>query len=228
MNHRAHGDRCASRHCVDGVCCGDASFRPCEACNRPGTEGSCTPRVDGTACDGGNGVCTGGTCSQCGSPGQPCCPGSACAEFGCCNLATGRCVAAHDTCAGEHVACDCGEEWACDDRGLRFSCTRPGVCRPNHAPIASDVSIEYEGLGAECIGVVLTALEADHEHWVLSRILTLPEHGLIYFTSFLASEPGAPGPLPPLNDWPRDCYPGCLLNNKIVGGAFQHSDASPR
>src|SRR5690349_10017607 len=36
------GSRCASGLCVDGICCKSACGT-CQACNLPGTEGSCSP-----------------------------------------------------------------------------------------------------------------------------------------------------------------------------------------
>ncbi|MEZ4229571.1 MAG: DNRLRE domain-containing protein [Polyangiaceae bacterium] len=68
--------QCASGNCVDGVCCDTACNGQCEACNEPGSVGTCstitgTPR-NGRASCGGTGVCAGscdGTSGTCAYPG---------------------------------------------------------------------------------------------------------------------------------------------------------------
>lgn len=39
---------CASGYCVDGVCCGSACSAGCQACDLPGSVGTCAPRPRGT------------------------------------------------------------------------------------------------------------------------------------------------------------------------------------
>ncbi len=60
---------CTSGYCVDGVCCQSACSGPCQQCNAPGAEGTCTIERVNTdplgVCDGSQ-VCS--TSGQCGSP----------------------------------------------------------------------------------------------------------------------------------------------------------------
>ncbi|MFO0675835.1 MAG: hypothetical protein U0169_04835 [Polyangiaceae bacterium] len=59
---------CAAGACVDGVCCNRACEGQCEACDVPGSVGSCVP-VDGaphgarTACEPGTDTCTAKVCA---------------------------------------------------------------------------------------------------------------------------------------------------------------------
>jgi hypothetical protein len=66
---------CASGYCVDGVCCGSACAGVCEACNLPGSVGTCAARSAGTDPDNECGAyyCSG---AGCGGPIAGGCPGS--------------------------------------------------------------------------------------------------------------------------------------------------------
>lgn len=59
----AASEECPSGHCADGTCCDGACAGPCEACNLPGSEGSCRPHPSATDPDGD---CAGGRCDGSG------------------------------------------------------------------------------------------------------------------------------------------------------------------
>lgn len=50
-------DACGSGFCVGGVCCDLACDNPCEACNLPGAEGTCSLSI-GTLFGGGTNACS--------------------------------------------------------------------------------------------------------------------------------------------------------------------------
>jgi hypothetical protein len=90
----AAGSECVSTRCVDGVCCNNACTTLCEACNVPGSLGTCTAVPKGQD----DGVCVGTTQSCNGSNdcddenGVPCAANSAClsnfcVDGVCCNSA---------------------------------------------------------------------------------------------------------------------------------------------
>src|SRR5207245_8824783 len=70
-------NQCASGQCVDGVCCATACSGQCQACDVPGSAGTCTnvigaPRgarqacaSDGSACGG---ICEGSSATACAYP----------------------------------------------------------------------------------------------------------------------------------------------------------------
>jgi outer membrane protein OmpA-like peptidoglycan-associated protein len=81
-------NQCASGQCVDGVCCATACGGQCQACDVPGSAGTCTnvigaPRgarpacaSDGSACGG---VCDGSSATACAYPAaETVCRGAAC------------------------------------------------------------------------------------------------------------------------------------------------------
>ncbi len=126
-------NQCASGACVDGVCCNTACDGQCEACDVPGSVGTCTavsgaPHGERPACAGAGSSC-GGTCD--GSDRDACAFPSAQTE----------CVAASCTNGVEtHVAkCDgagqCGTpttklcgDYACGQTTCRTECTSNADC----------------------------------------------------------------------------------------------------
>lgn len=113
--------QCASKHCVDGVCCDTACDGACESCNGGAAPGTCSP-------------------DPLGSPGTP-----ACAPFQC-NGASGVCpttCASNDDC-GSGLACVNGACAACPPGSVEFAPT--GVVDSFTVPsCASVVTIEAWG-----------------------------------------------------------------------------------
>jgi MYXO-CTERM domain-containing protein len=67
----ASGDECASKNCIDGVCCNNACDGQCQACNLAGSAGTCSavkgdPVGGRAACNGGGTACA-GTCDGVGA-----------------------------------------------------------------------------------------------------------------------------------------------------------------
>jgi hypothetical protein len=90
--------QCNSGICADGYCCSTLCINNCEACNVPGSEGTCTflpfghqPNVDCPdpgVCDGAGGCCfPNGTVS----PAENCCSGFAPQNVCCDTACTGAC-----------------------------------------------------------------------------------------------------------------------------------------
>jgi hypothetical protein len=158
---------CTSGHCVDGVCCNGTCLQQCEACNEPGSEGSCVPikgapRTMRPACKGDPASC-GGACDgikptecayapatkECGSK---CSTGievkSNCDGAGTCAVGTPRTCGAY-ACDAE-TACktsctttaDCGEKYGCVD----------GKCLPAQSKCSDDgsKSIGFDGKETLC------------------------------------------------------------------------------
>ncbi len=126
------GAQCASGSCVDGVCCNTACNGQCEACDVPGSLGTCTavtgaPHGVRRAC-GGSGVCA-GTCdgstrATCTFPndqtmcGMPSCTAGVQTSVATCD---GR-----GTCLPPSMR-DCGR-YACGPSACRTSCDTDVEC----------------------------------------------------------------------------------------------------
>lgn len=132
---------CTNQHCVDGVCCNRPCADQCEACNEPGTEGTCStvksgpPRGDRPACDGSGvcqGECGGDSATRCSYAGleKVCSPtscsggkattASVCNGSGACTgtdtstCASGQCAGDGTKCSGSCSAASCGTTAYCD------------------------------------------------------------------------------------------------------------------
>jgi hypothetical protein len=92
---------CVSGNCIDDLCCDTACTATCEACNLPGSEGTCDYVPAGTdpdsecagplVCDGA-GSCSGGNGAPCGSPSE--CLSGNCVDGYCCDTScSGLCEA---------------------------------------------------------------------------------------------------------------------------------------
>ena len=138
--------QCASGTCVDGVCCNTTatSCGQCQACNVPGSAGTCAP-TSGGSCDDGNactqndtcqgGVCTGSNLVTCGASDQ-------CHGAGTCNPSTGACsnpAAPNGTACNDGNACtqnDTCQGGVCTGSnlvtcGASDQCHGAGTCNPS-------------------------------------------------------------------------------------------------
>jgi hypothetical protein len=86
---------CGGSACIDGVCCNStaSSCGQCQACNVPGSVGTCAPTTGGS-CDDGNActlvdACQNGTCV--GGASVTCSPSDQCHVAGICDSNTGIC-----------------------------------------------------------------------------------------------------------------------------------------
>lgn len=129
--------QCAKEFCEQNTCCNEECAGPCKACNRPGTEGICTPlpkslqvegcKAAGQACDG---------LGQCGALAKA--PLGALCNFGT-DCASGACKS--DTCRSQNGQ-PCVEDLECFSNRCDpvtktcKSCNEPGILCP---------------LGTECV-----------------------------------------------------------------------------
>ncbi len=117
--------------CADGVCCNERCDGACEACNEPGSEGTCVavtgPPRNGHVCGEDadvdcRGTCTGFERKSCGPArdGAPCgveaCNGGVATVRGTC--ASGRCLSEERACA----------PYACGPASCRSSCEHDWQC----------------------------------------------------------------------------------------------------
>jgi hypothetical protein len=138
---------CASRFCVDGVCCDTKCDGQCQACAEPGSVGSCVavkgaPRAPRTGCAGVDpacaGACDGTDIAGCSYPsaGRTCGAGCVAGSISVCD-ATGTCLDP-SPCSG-NLACDAPTgkcKTACvgdEDCASGFVCGA-GKCAPKPAP----------------------------------------------------------------------------------------------
>jgi hypothetical protein len=80
-------------------------------------------------------------------------------------------------CAGEHMVCDCRPEMTFGDEGLRFTCTRPGVCRVNHTPVAVDFDVRHPWK-SPCVPATAQGYDYDYDP-IFFRLVTLPKKGFL-------------------------------------------------
>jgi hypothetical protein len=126
---------CASTHCVDGVCCGDASCPTCKACNVSGKLGACSAVTDGTTCGAA-------TCAA-GSTSTPTCTSGSCAPV------AATCAPYLCNAAGTNCATSCGGTVGCATTGYCDGTQ----CKPKKANGTAC------GAAAECTSGVCTATE---------------------------------------------------------------------
>lgn len=122
---------CPAGHCVDGVCCDTAaaSCGQCQACNLPGSPGTCAP-VTGNACNDGrsdtaNDVCTQGVCTGIDlCAGVTCDASDPCHVAGSCDPATGACTNPN---APDGTSCNDGNACTQTDRCSAGACVGSGA-----------------------------------------------------------------------------------------------------
>ena len=215
---------CASTFCSDdGVCCNQDCRDGCGTCDNLGSaKGTCIPDANGTACgatecvgggqcqnaqcqglsptnewlscDGGNGVCTGGTCdpnagspigAACSSPGT--CATNICADSGqCCDVScAGECnTCATGTCEAKPItdACStgfCDGNGACDtsaqtNKGPGDVCGAPGECTSGFCSEDGFCCNEACGFGGcgTCVGGTCTPKALDTACGTATECLT--------------------------------------------------------
>ncbi|HXN83419.1 MAG TPA: OmpA family protein, partial [Myxococcales bacterium] len=146
--------QCSSGTCVDGVCCNVACDGQCQACDVPGSAGTCSPTVgvphgarracasDGSGCGG---ACDGVNAVTCGYPG----PGNICRAPSCA-AGTAVLVAACDG-AGRCPAQQsqpCGA-YACGATACRGNCAADVDCAASNW-CSAGVCIARLGAGKSC------------------------------------------------------------------------------
>ncbi len=138
--------QCASGSCVDGVCCNTTatSCGQCQACNVPGSAGTCAPTTGGSCNDGNDctqtDTCQAGVCT--GSNPVTCAASDACHTAGTCNPSTGACsnpAAANGTNCSDGNACtqtDTCQAGVCTGSNpvtcaASDACHTAGTCNPS-------------------------------------------------------------------------------------------------
>ncbi len=134
--------------CVDGVCCDQACSGQCQACNLPGSLGTCAPVPAGEMPKGGRSPCAGsGTCgatcdgtnvSTCAYPGGT----KACALGTCTNgvETTAAYCDGNGACPVQTTA-DCGG-YSCGATGCKTTCAS-----------VTDCDVGYWCLGSQCLPI---------------------------------------------------------------------------
>ncbi|MFT3912831.1 MAG: OmpA family protein [Anaeromyxobacteraceae bacterium] len=149
-------DACAGGHCADGVCCNAACNGQCEACDVPGSVGTCAPVAgaphgaraacasDGSACGG---ACDGAVRGACAYPGAAtACRGASCSA-GTATLAA-ACDGAGACPAAQTVGCG---GYACGESTCRGDCAVDGDCAAGNY-CAAGVCQPRLGGGQACAG----------------------------------------------------------------------------
>ena len=146
--------QCATGSCVDGVCCDTACNGQCEACDVPGSAGTCTPvagaphgaraacATDGSVCGG---ACDGTNAASCAYPAaETDCRAGACAD----GVATqaAACDGAGTCPAAQQVGC---APYACGATSCRGDCTADGDCAGGNY-CAAGVCSPVKGPGEAC------------------------------------------------------------------------------
>src|SRR5207253_2546521 len=141
-------NQCASGQCVDGVCCATACNGQCQACDVPGSAGTCTNVIgaphgarqacasDGSACGG---VCDGSGATACAYP-----------------AAAAGCRGGTSACGGQCQACDVpGQVGSCANavgapHGSRQACASDGTACGGACDGSDATQCAYPGATVEC------------------------------------------------------------------------------
>jgi hypothetical protein len=152
----ANGDPCATaEQCqsglrVDGVCCDRACDGQCEACDVPGSVGTCTTVPSGQphgarpACAGGGvcqGICGGASATACVFPGAATtCGAPACTD----GVATsaGACTGAGACAPGATRSCG---DYACGATDCKTTCAAREDCAPGRACVGGRCVVPPDG-----------------------------------------------------------------------------------
>ena len=137
----SNGSECTSNNCVDGFCCGTTCGGSCVSCGLSGSEGTCTPYMNGqdpesecvgnTSCDGSGSCALFGNGTVCTlTNGNECTSGN-CVDGFCCNAGTcGTCESCGVT--GQEGLCNnvmqlSQDPGTCD--GAADACDGSGSCK---------------------------------------------------------------------------------------------------
>ncbi len=148
-------NQCASGNCVDGVCCNAACGGQCQACDVPGSVGSCSAVTgaphgartacasDGSACGGAcNGVATG----ACTYPGAPASCRSASCSGGVETLGAACDGAGHCPPVNTQIC----TPYVCGATACRTSCSADGECASGDY-CAGDSCVPQKANGQACL-----------------------------------------------------------------------------
>jgi hypothetical protein len=111
--HCTSGNQCASTHCTEGFCCGDSACLQCFSCAVAGSEGACSPVLNGGA-DPTN------TCTDTGAAG--------CGHDGKCN--------GSGNCRNYPSSTVCAQMCADSTTMTQTFCDGAGTCGPGTAPMS--------------------------------------------------------------------------------------------
>lgn len=140
---------CASLSCEDGVCCNTACDGQCEACDLPGSMGTCSPSTTARASDpcAGDGSSCSGFCDGSEAHRDSCvypASGTLCGASASCSTSTNQARTA-ETCNGTGLCSDATvtncSPYACDGSVCDTSCpSGEGVCGGSCVNIQTDPS----------------------------------------------------------------------------------------
>jgi hypothetical protein len=135
-----NNDACASKHCVDGVCCDSDCTGTCMRCNLSGTVGQCKPVPDkqdpDKECQGADPVHCSGYCNGAGACNLSVKDGTSCATDQCSGVTLTKFSCASGTCAPSSAPCP--NYFACDSAAntCKVSCTKAtqaADCAPSYS-----------------------------------------------------------------------------------------------
>ncbi len=156
-NPAANGHDCIQGTCKDGICCSSECTGTCQACNLPGSLGTCTNvpenQQDNDTCSGkkacdGNGNCVKSLGENCGSHSE--CASGACVDGVCCGSSEcGRCQSC--AVAGHEGSCYAVAAGAVDDScGFGQVCSATRRCVYPNGAIGSKCQNDTDCLSNHC------------------------------------------------------------------------------
>ncbi len=213
---------CASGSCVDGVCCDVACEGQCEACDVPGSVGTCVPVVgaphgerptcdgDGSACDG---FCDGERVSACVYPGEATlCRAASCTDRVATLAAT--CDGA-GSCPGEQTqSCDayvCGATACLGDCVQKEDCSSGNFCN-------AGMCVPRRENGDSCSGSFQCASNSCVDGVCCDRVCDGQCES--------CGEPESLGTCVAVAGDPRGARPACASDGSLCGGSCDGVEAA--